>query len=147
MTKLAIHTLKPSKGSRHTAKKRGRGNASGHGNYSGHGGKGQTARSGGSRGLKLKGFKRLLQSAPKLRGFTSIATRPTEVSLSDLEKNFAANEVVNVKTLLEKNMIGHSAKMAKVLSTGKLTKKLTVEGLKITARAKEAIEKAGGEVK
>ncbi len=147
MSKLAIHTLKASKGSRHTAKKRGRGNASGHGNYSGHGGKGQTARSGGSRGLKLKGFKRLLQSAPKLRGFKSIAKRPDEVYLSDLEKNFSAGEVVNLKTLFEKKLISKDAKTAKVLSSGELTKKLTVEGLKTTATSKAAIEKVGGEVK
>lgn len=145
--KLAIHTLKASKGSRHTAKKLGRGNASGHGNYSGHGGKGQTARSGGSRGLKLKGFKRLMQSTPKLRGFTSIATKPAEVFLSDLEKHFAAGEVVTLATLKEKNVLPASVKAAKVVSTGELKKKLTVEGIKATAGAKAAIEKAGGEVK
>lgn len=145
--KLAIHTLKASKGSRHTAKKLGRGNASGHGNYSGHGGKGQTARSGGSRGLKLKGFKRLMQSTPKLRGFTSIATKPTEVFLSDLEKHFAVGETVNLVTLKAKNVIAASVKTAKVVGTGELTKKLTVEGLKTTASAKTAIEKAEGEVK
>ncbi len=145
--KLAIHNLKASKGSRHTAKKRGRGNASGHGNYSGHGGKGQTARSGGSRGLKLKGFKRLMQSAPKLRGFTSMATKPAEVYLSDLEKHFAVGEVVNLVSLKEKRIVSAPTKKAKIVGTGELTKKLTVEGILTTATAKAAIEKAQGEVK
>jgi len=145
--KLAIHKLKSAPGSRHAAKKRGRGNASGHGNYSGHGGKGQTARSGGSRGLKLKGFKRLMQSAPKLRGFTSIAKKATEVYLSDLEKHFSAGETVNLQTLKEKKILSNGVKSAKVIGTGELTKKLTIEGLKATASAKAAIEKTGGEVK
>jgi large subunit ribosomal protein L15 len=145
--KLAIHKLKAAKGSRHTAKKRGRGNASGHGNYSGHGGKGQTARSGGSRGLRLKGFKRLMQSAPKLRGFTSIAKKPNEVYLSDLEKHFAIGEIVNLQTLKEKKLLSDTVKAAKIIGTGELKKKLSVEGLKTTASAKAAIEKVGGEVK
>lgn len=145
--KLAIHKLKAAKGSRHAAKKRGRGNASGHGNYSGHGGKGQTARSGGSRGLKLKGFKRLMQSAPKLRGFTSIAKKPVEVYLNDLEKIFSAGELVNLQTLKEKNLLSGTVKSAKVVGGGELKKKLIVEGLKTTASAKAAIEKVGGEVK
>jgi len=147
MSKLAIHTIKPAKGSRHVAKKVGRGNASGHGNYSGHGGKGQTARSGGSRGLRLKGFKRLLQSAPKLRGFKSIAKKPAEVYLSDLENNFNAGEVVNLLSLKEKNLIGHGVKAAKVIFSGKLTKNLVLEGVLTTAKAKEAILNAKGEVK
>jgi len=145
--KLAIHKLKASAGSRHKAKKRGRGNASGHGNYSGHGGKGQTARSGGSRGLKLKGFKRLMQSTPKLRGFTSIANRPAEVYLSDLEKHFSEGENVNIASLIAKNIIPDSARTAKIMGTGELNKKLTIEGVLVTASAKKSIEKSKGEVK
>ncbi len=147
MTKLAIHKLKASKGSRHKAKKVGRGNASGHGNYSGHGGKGQTARSGGGAGLKLKGFKRLLQSTPKLRGFRSIAKRPTEIYLNDLEAKFKDGEIVNMVTLREKNLVGDNDKTAKVVGGGKLTKKLILEGIKTTASAKAIVEKAQGEVK
>lgn len=147
MTKLAIHKLKASKGSRHKAKKVGRGNASGHGNYSGHGGKGQTARSGGGAGLKLKGFKRLLQSTPKLRGFRSIAKRPTEIYLSDLEAKFKDGDTVNMITLREKNLVSDNAKTAKLVGGGKLTKKLILEGIKTTTSAKTVVEKAQGEVK
>lgn len=147
MTKLAIHKLKASKGSRHKAKKVGRGNASGHGNYSGHGGKGQTARSGGGAGLKLKGFKRLLQSTPKLRGFRSIAKRPEEVYLNDLEAKFENGAVVNLVSLKEKNLVSDNAKSAKVVGGGELNKKLILEGIKATASAKAIVEKAQGEVK
>ena len=144
---LAVHKIKAAKGSRHTAKKVGRGNASGHGNYSGHGGKGQTARSGGGAGLRLKGFKRLMQSAPKLRGFKSIATKPNEINLNDLEKHFDAGSVVNIEALKAKNLISVNTKTVKVVGTGELKKKLTLEGLKTTTSAKAAVEKAQGEVK
>jgi len=144
---LQVHTIKPAKGSRHTRKLIGRGNASGHGNYSGRGGKGQTARSGGSKGLNLKGFKFLLQSTPKLRGFTSLNVKPAEVYLSDLEKNYKDGEVVNLSSLKEKNIIKNNAKAAKVIFKGELKKKLTVEGLSGTAKAVEQIKKAGGEIK
>src|SRR3989344_2578682 len=110
---LEVHTLKPARGAKHRVKRIGRGNASGHGTYSTRGGKGQTARSGGSRGLKLKGFKFLLQSTPKLRGFNSLQTKPTEVYLADLEKHYANGETVDLKSLQEKNLVSVNAKAAK----------------------------------
>ena len=64
---LSPHTLKPAHGSKRKKKNIGRGNASGHGTSSTRGGKGQTARSGGSRGLKRLGFKTQLTQTKKLR--------------------------------------------------------------------------------
>lgn len=142
--KLTIHTLKPVVGSKHKVKKVGRGNASGHGNYSGHGGKGQTARSGGSKGLKLKGFKRQMQSAPKLRGFKSLAKKPTEIYLNDLDKNFKDGETVSLVVLQEKGLI--KTKKVKVVNTGELSKKLVVE-IPCTKGAAGKIKSLGGEVK
>ncbi len=49
-------------------KRVGRGNASGKGSYSGRGLKGQRSRSGGKKGLKLRGLRRLSKRLPKLRG-------------------------------------------------------------------------------
>lgn len=145
--KLQIHTIKPAKGSTHRRKIVGRGNASGHGNYSGHGGKGQTARSGGSRGLRLKAFKPLMQQTPKLRGFKSIATKPAEINLNTLSKHFKDGETVDLRALKEKNLVGNNTKAAKILNTGKLDKKLNVVGLKLTATAKASVETAGGSIK
>jgi len=85
---LQPHTLKPAHGAKHSPKRVGRGNASGHGTSSTRGGKGQTARSGGSRGLARLGFRRLMQSTPKLRGFKSLNDKPIVVYISDLEKYF-----------------------------------------------------------
>ncbi len=144
---LRAHTLKSAPGSRHSRKRVGRGNASGHGNYSGHGGKGQTARSGGNAGLKLKGFKMLLQSTPKLRGFKSLATKPMTLTLDDLEKNFNDGDVVTVASLHEKKVINKTVAAAKVVNTGELKKKLVLEGIKTTKTVAEIIKGLGGEVK
>ena len=143
---LQPNTIKSTPGSRRHRKMRGRGNASGHGNYSGHGGKGQTARS-GTGGLRLKAFRRLMQSTPKLGGFTSLSTKPTEVMLSDLDKKFSAGAVVNLQSLKENGLIHDAAKATKILNTGELTKALTIEGVACTKGAKEKIEKAGGTMK
>jgi len=139
--------MKPAHGAKHSKKRVGRGNASGHGAYSTRGGKGQTARSGGSRGLKTKAFKRLMQSTPKLRGFKSLNIKPSEVYLSTLDKKFDNGAVVNLASLKEKKIINDDARAAKIIVNGELTKKLTVEGVKMTKTAKEIIEKLGGEVR
>ena len=101
---LQPHTISGARGSRHSPKRVGRGNASGHGTASTRGGKGQTARSGGQRGLQLKAFKAQFQSAPKLRGFTSMATKPEEVYLSDLEKMFDTGATITVADLKTKGL-------------------------------------------
>ena len=144
---LQVHTIKPAKGARHKKKLVGRGNASGHGNYSGHGGKGQTARSGGTRGLRLKSFKFLLQSTPKLRGFKSFAAKPAEIYLSELDKHFESGAVVNLSTLKEKKLVRTGVKSVKILSTGEITKSVTVEGVACTKQAAEKIKAAGGTIK
>ena len=144
---LVIHNLRPAVGSKHSKKRVGRGNASGHGTYSTRGGKGQTARSGGGSGLRLKAFKRLLQSTPKLRGFRSLAEKPAEVYLSQLDKVFKAGDTVDIASLKEKKIIGVNAKTAKILFKGELTKKLIVTGIKTTKTVAEKIKALGGEVK
>lgn len=144
---LQPNTIKSAKGSRKKTKRLGRGNASGVGTYSGRGGKGQTARSGGRGGLKMKGFKRLMQSTPKLRGFNSLNKKITEVRSGDLEKYYNQNEIVNIKSLKEKNLIGKNIVEVKVILKGDLKKKLIIEGLKLTKGSKDIIEKAGGEIK
>lgn len=143
---LQVHTIKAAHGAKHKVKRVGRGNASGHGTMSTRGGKGQTARSGGSRGLAQKGFRRLMQSAPKLRGFKSLNDKPTEVYLFELEKHFNAGDTVDLKTLQEKFVVGLNIKSAKVILKGELTKKLAVN-IPCTKGAAEKIKAVGGSVK
>lgn len=144
---LRPHTIKSAVGSRRHRKMRGRGNASGHGNYSGHGGKGQTARSGGGAGLRLKAFRRLMQSTPKLGGFKSFSTKPSEVYLRDLDKKFTAGATIDLAALKTAGLIGTNAKTAKVINTGEVSKAFNFVGIASTATAKAKIEKAGGSMK
>ncbi len=142
---LQVHTIKAAPGAKHRVKRVGRGNASGHGTMSTRGGKGQTARSGGRRGLAQKGFRRLMQSAPKLRGFTSLSAGPVEIFLLDLEKHYSAGETVDLKSLAEKHLLGINDHAAKVVLRGELTKKLIVT-IPCTKGAAEKIQAAGGQV-
>ncbi len=127
----------------------GRGSSSGRGTTAGRGNKGQQSRSGGKVYVGFEGgqmplFRRIAQ-----RGFSNFPFKKEYLVLNicDLELKYADGETVNVKTLAEKGMINKNAKpLLKILSNGDVTKKLTVEADKISATAKEKIEKAGGTV-
>jgi len=145
--KLNIHTLKPTVGSSKKKKVVGRGNASGHGTTATRGGKGQTARSGGAHRLRQKAFRRLMQSTPKLRGFKSLNDKPVTITLDILEKKFKNDDLVNLASLLDKNIIKNAVRKVKVVNTGKLTKKLNFEGVKFTLAAAQIVKNLGGEIK
>ena len=67
--------------------------------------------------------------------------------MGQLEAKFADGETVNKETLVSKGLTStKGARFVKVLGNGDITKKLTVEVDKISASAKEKIEKAGGSV-
>lgn len=142
---LTLHTIKPFPKSRKKVKRVGRGLGS-TGTYSGRGQKGQRARSGGRKGLKLMGMKRLIQSTPKLRGFKSLYPKLTAVNLFNLEKKFKDNDKVNPRTLLEKGLVGKMNAEVKILGGGDITKKLIIEGCAVSGSAREKIEKSGGKI-
>lgn len=141
---LALHNLKLAQGSKKKKKRVGRGDASGRGSYSGRGLKGQKARSGGKRGLSRRGLKSLLRNKPKIGGFKSLKPKMVIVNINQLERNFAATEIVNIKNLLAKNLIKTSKAGVKVLGEGRLTKNLTVVVDAFSESAKKAIIEAGG---
>ena len=143
---LRPNTIKAAKGSKKSKRRVGRGDASGRGNYSGRGMKGQRARSGGKGGLKRRGLKALLQSTPKLRGFKSKRPKPVCITLIRLENKFKDGETVNIESLRNNKLIGKQIKLVKIVATGEIKVKLTLEGVKCTVKAKELIEKAGGKV-
>jgi large subunit ribosomal protein L15 len=144
MTDIRLHTLKPARGARYRRKLLGRGKGSGKGKTSGRGSKGQRARSGGKRGLKLKGMKRMLLRIPKTRGFKSGIRHPETVTLAQLDRWFQKGARVDVKTLRGRNLIAKNAVGAKVVQTGAITKPLTIVDLLASPGAKAAVEKAGG---
>ena len=148
-TYMELHSLKPFKNSKKKAKRIGRGLGSGHGTYSTRGMKGQRSRSGGSKGLKLKGIKQMLLRIPKIGGFKSIHKKDTIVSLEKIERGFVNGEKVTPVTLLKKKLIQTSKRgmpVIKILGTGTLTKKLVIQGCSVSKSAREKIEKAGGTI-
>jgi len=144
---VRLHNLRPRPGSRHRVKRLGCGESSGHGKTSGKGTKGQKARSGGSIRLGFEGGQMpLIRRLPK-RGFNNAAfhKRYAIVNVSDL-KGFGAGTVVNEQLLRESNLIrGHFAGI-KILGEGELKQGLNVQADKVSATAREKIEKAGGTV-
>jgi large subunit ribosomal protein L15 len=144
---MRLHSLRPRPGSRHRIKRLGCGESSGHGKTSGKGHKGQKARSGGSIRLGFEGGQMpLIRRLPK-RGFNNAAfhKRYAIVNLSDLNA-FEAGAVVNEQLLRESNLVrGHFVGI-KILGDGELKHGLTVEADKVSAAAREKIEKAGGTI-
>jgi large subunit ribosomal protein L15 len=144
---IRLHNLRPRPGSRHRVKRLGCGESSGHGKTSGKGHKGQKARSGGSIRLGFEGGQMpLIRRLPK-RGFNNAAFRKhyAIVNLDDLNE-FKAGAMVNEQLLRESNLVrGHFVGI-KILGGGELKHGLTVEADKVSAAAREKIEKAGGTI-
>ena len=142
-----MNTIKPAPGSKKNRKRVGRGNASGHGTYSTRGLKGQKSRSGVSN-LKRLGMRQILLRTPKKRGFRSLAPKNAVINLSTLNLHFHDNAEVDKKTLFNKKLISDQEAGVKILGSGVLkVKNLKLNGLKISASAKEQIEKMGGQVR
>jgi large subunit ribosomal protein L15 len=143
---LSLSNLKPGLGAKKRKTRVGRGTSSGHGTYSGRGAKGQRARSGGKKGLKLFGLKGIIQSTPKLSGFRSLKSKLEIVNLKDLEKNFNDNDVITPSILKQKGLIDNPNLGIKILGEGKLTKKFVIKTHKISESAKAMVEKNGGQI-
>jgi large subunit ribosomal protein L15 len=145
---MNLHTLKPRPGSKHRTKRLGCGESSGHGKTSGKGHKGQKARSGGSIRLGFEGGQMpLIRKMPK-RGFNNNAfkTKYAIVNLNDLEARFDSGGVVDEQTLRLAGLIRGTFDGIKILANGELTKVLNLTVSKISAAARQKVEKAGGSV-
>src|SRR5438874_9102832 len=144
---MRLHNFQPRPGSRHRVKRLGCGESSGHGKTSGKGHKGQKARSGGSIRLGFEGGQMpLIRRLPK-RGFNNAAfhKRYAIVNLDDLG-DLKAGTIVNEQLLRESRLVrGHFAGI-KILGNGELKHDLKVEADKVSAAAREKIEKAGGTI-
>ena len=141
-------TLKAPVGANKKKRIVGRGSSSGRGTTAGRGNKGQQSRSGGKVYIGFEGgqmplFRRIAQ-----RGFSNYPFKKEFdiVNLCDIEAKYADGETVNKETLVAKGLVKNSAVLVKVLGNGDLTKKVTVAVDKVSASAKEKIEKVGGTV-
>ena len=143
---MRLGQLKPARGARRKSKRVGRGPGSGHGRYACKGLKGQKARSGASIPARFEGGQMPLQRRLPKRGFTNIFRVERQiVNVRDLEK-FEANSEITVETLLDRGMINNLNRPVKLLGEGELTRPLKITVHACSAKAKEIVEKAGGEV-
>ena len=140
---MELNTIKPAEGAKKARRRVGRGIGSGLGKTSGRGHKGQKSRSGGFHKVGFEGGQMPLQRRLPKRGFFS-QTREfvAEVNLYDLEK--MAETDINLETLRDAGVVPTLTQRAKVILSGKLTRKVQLTGIGATKGAKAAIEAAGG---
>ena len=143
---MHLNTLKPGEGARTERKRVGRGIGSGLGKTCGRGHKGSFARAGkgkikaGFEGGQMPLYKRL----PKI-GFRSKQSKDcAEVLLYKLD-TLPAGEI-DFAALRAAKLVPSTAKRAKVVVKGEVTKAYTLKGIAATAGAKAAIEAAGGKL-
>ncbi len=142
---MRLNTLKPAAGSKHPAKRVGRGIGSGLGKTCGRGHKGQKSRSGGLPKIGFEGGQMPLQRRLPKVGFTSrVGFVTAEVRLSELGKVDA--EVIDISTLKQANIINKNIKYVKVMLSGTLDKKVMLQGIRVSKGARAAIEAAGGKI-
>jgi large subunit ribosomal protein L15 len=152
-TRIGLHSIAPPRGARRTRKRIGRGEGSGYGRTSGRGQKGAGARSGNKRKAGFEGGQiPFHMRMRKLRGphmkksmpFEPFRTRTQPVNLADLNR-FEDGAEVTPATLRSHGLATRKEVPVKILGRGELERKsLVVSAHAFSAKAREAIEAAGG---
>ena len=130
----------------------GRGPGSGKGKTGGRGIKGQKSRS----GVAIKAFEGgqmpLYQRLPK-RGFNSRNSKKLydQVNLGSIQKlidtkKIVENKPINIEVLRGVGLINKNAVTVKLLAKGVLASKVKIEVSSASERARQAVEKMGGEL-
>jgi large subunit ribosomal protein L15 len=142
---MRLNTMKPSAGSKRLHLRVGRGASAGQGKTCGRGTKGQRARKGGYHKIGFEGGQMPLQRRLPKSGFRSAmqATR-AEVTLGALARIAVAT--IDLKALIDANVVPAATEKAKVILSGKLEKAVTLKGIQVTKGARAAIEAAGGKI-
>ncbi len=142
---MKLNSIKPAEGSKKNRRRVGRGIGSGLGKTAGRGHKGQKSRAGGFHKVGFEGGQMPLQRRLPKRGFASLTKEfDAEINLIDLQK--LPIDEIDLLALKKAGLVSQMAKMAKVIATGKIERKVALKGLQATAGAKAAIEAAGGSV-
>jgi large subunit ribosomal protein L15 len=140
---MNLSDLKPPAGQTKPRKRIGRGMGSGHGKTSTRGSKGQRAGTGFGQKRGFEGGQMPLHRRLPKRGFTNIFKKQFAiVNLGRLEK--LEGDSFNVDRLVALGVIKKLGDGLKVLGTGQLTRKITVEAHHFSKSALEKIENAGG---
>jgi large subunit ribosomal protein L15 len=145
-SRIGLDNLSPARGSHRDRKRVGRGPGSGTGKTAGKGHKGSKARAGhgGPGGGKPHfegGQMPLTRRLPK-RGFTNEFRVEHQVVTLEALNRWPEGTEVTQEALAQAGWVHR----AKVLANGKLTRPVTVRGIKMSASAREQILAAGGRV-
>jgi large subunit ribosomal protein L15 len=140
---MNLSGLRPPAGQKKAGKRVGRGMGSGHGKTSARGHKGQHAGTGFSQKRGFEGGQMPLHRRLPKRGFTNIFKKHFAiVNLGRLEK--LEGDTFNADRLIELGAIRKVGDGLKILGTGQLTRKITVEAHHFSKSALDKIQKAGG---
>ena len=140
---MNLSSLKPPAGQTKPRKRVGRGMGSGHGKTSTRGSKGQHAGTGFAQKRGFEGGQMPLHRRLPKRGFTNIFKKEYAiVNLVQLEK--AEGDSFTVESLQALGLVKKVKDGLKVLGSGTLTRKITVEAHHFSKSALDKIQKAGG---
>nr|WP_255692241.1 50S ribosomal protein L15 [Luteimonas sp. XNQY3] len=142
---MKLNSLKPAQGARTERTRVGRGIGSGLGKTAGRGHKGSFARSG--KGKIKAGFEGgqmpLRKRLPKVGFRSKLKLDTAEVMLYQLDR---LDGDVDFAALRAAKLVPSTAKRAKIVLKGEISKPLVLKGVLATAGARAAIEAAGGKV-
>lgn len=145
---MQLQDVKPRPGAKKRRKRIGCGESSGHGKTSCKGNKGQMARAG--RGIRpgFEGGQMPMHRRLPKKGFNNALFQDAieVVNVGDLNESFQDGAVVNETALREAGLVSRNCDVIKILGAGELSRKLTIQGAKVSAAAREKIEKAGGSI-
>ena len=143
---MKMNTLSPADGARTERRRVGRGIGSGLGKTCGRGHKGSFARSG--KGKIKAGFEGgqmpMKKRMPKVGFRSRLKLDTAEVLTYQLDKLDITD--IDFAALRAAKLVPATAKQAKIVIKGDLSKKFVLKGLLATAGAKAAIEAAGGSI-
>jgi len=142
---MKLNTLKPAAGSRKSAMRVGRGHSAGKGKTCGRGHKGQHARAGGYHKTGFEGGQMPIQRRlPKIGFVSPKKSESAELRLHELD--IPGVDVIDLAILKVFNRVAASTLRVKVIASGKISRAVTIKGLKVTPGARQAIEAAGGSI-
>ena len=142
---MKLGQLKPSSGSTHSKKRRGRGPGTGLGKTGGRGHNGYHSRSGSKRRPWFEGGQMPIQRQLPKRGFSNLKFRNEVqiVNVSSLEKCGASE--IDSFVLKENGLIRSALNPVKVLANGDITKAVKITATAFSDAAIKKITDAGGE--
>jgi large subunit ribosomal protein L15 len=140
---MNLSQLRPPRGQKHKKQRVGQGMGTGRGKYSGRGAKGAKSVSGYSRMRGFEGGQMPLHRRLPKRGFTNIFRKEyTIVNVGHLE--LLEGDSFTPEKLLELGVIHKMKDGLKVLGSGELTRKISVQAHVFSKSASDKIQAAGG---